>query len=163
MNDEELQIIRNRCGKATGGKWVAYIEGRDIECGSSFIQTPGDNLEITGATDYDYDFIANTRHDIITLLDEIKNLHNHISILNDNELKAIRNRLEKADSKLWIFLEENREIECCSEYSLNFIKPVGKDFKIYGATVADYEFISHSRQYVISLLDETERLCSKEA
>lgn len=39
MTDEELQIILNRCEKATGGKWVAYIEGRDIECGSSFIQT----------------------------------------------------------------------------------------------------------------------------
>ncbi|MDE6539385.1 MAG: hypothetical protein K2K66_04280 [Ruminococcus sp.] len=76
MTDEELQIIRNRCEKATGGKWTAYIEGRDIECGSSFIQTAGEDLEITGATTEDYDFIAHARQDIITLLDEIERLRN---------------------------------------------------------------------------------------
>lgn len=74
MNDKELQTIRNRCEKATGGKWTAYIEGRDIECGSSFIQTSGNDLEIIGATVADYDFISHARQDIITLLDEIERL-----------------------------------------------------------------------------------------
>ncbi|MDE6834254.1 MAG: hypothetical protein K2J39_08455 [Ruminococcus sp.] len=74
MTDEELQEIRNRCEKATGGKWTAYIEGRDIECGSSFIQTAGEDLEITGATVEDYDFIAHAKQDIILLLDEIEKL-----------------------------------------------------------------------------------------
>ena len=74
MNDEELQAIRRRCEKATGGKWTAYIEGRDFECGSSFIQTAGEDLEITGATVADYDFIAHARQDIISLLDEIERL-----------------------------------------------------------------------------------------
>lgn len=78
MTDEELQIIRDRCEKATGGKWVAYIEGRDIECGSSFIQTAGEDLEITGATVEDYDFIAHAKQDIILLLDEIERLRSHL-------------------------------------------------------------------------------------
>lgn len=74
MNDKELEAIRSRCEKATGGPWISYIEGRDIECGSSFIQTAGDDLEITGATTADYDFIAHAKQDIITLLDEIERL-----------------------------------------------------------------------------------------
>ncbi|MDE6666225.1 MAG: hypothetical protein K2K14_08595 [Ruminococcus sp.] len=78
MTDEKLQEIRNRCKNATGGKWVAYIEGRDIECGSSFIQTAGNDLEITGATVADYDFIAHAKQDIITLLDEIDRLRSQL-------------------------------------------------------------------------------------
>ncbi|MDE5861860.1 MAG: hypothetical protein K2H28_06650 [Ruminococcus sp.] len=156
MNDEELQIIRNRCEKATGEPWIVLVFDR-----AYIIQTAGEeDLEITGATDYDYDFIANARHDIITLLDEIENIHSNQYTLNDNELEKISNRLEKANSELWIFLSENREIECGSERYWDFIKPIGKDFKIYGATVADYEFISHSRQDVITLLDEIEKLRS---
>ncbi|MDE6779918.1 MAG: hypothetical protein K2J40_00455 [Ruminococcus sp.] len=74
MNDKELEAIRSRCEKATSGPWISYIEGRDIECGSSFIQTAGDDLEITGASTADYDFIAHAKQDIITLLDEIERL-----------------------------------------------------------------------------------------
>lgn len=78
MNDNELKIIRNRCKNATDGKWVAYIEGRDIECGSSFIMTAGNDLEITGATVADYDFIAHAKQDIITLLNEIDRLRSQL-------------------------------------------------------------------------------------
>ncbi len=78
MNDNELKIIRNRCERATGGKWTAYIEGIDIECGSSFIQTAGNDLEIIGATVADYDFIAHAKQDIITLLDEIERLRSQL-------------------------------------------------------------------------------------
>lgn len=76
MNAKELQAIRNRCESATGGKWTVYIEGRDVECDSSFIQTSGNDLEIIGATVADYDFIAHARQDIISLLDEIERLRN---------------------------------------------------------------------------------------
>ncbi|MCM1508924.1 MAG: hypothetical protein NC177_17590 [Ruminococcus flavefaciens] len=114
-------------------------------------------MEITNATTADYDFITHARQNIITLLDVIEN----ISVLTEKELDEIRNLLRKSDSELWIFLDENRNIECCSEYGLAFIRPVGKDFAIYGADVADYEFISHSRHDIISLLDEIERLRSK--
>lgn len=164
MNDKEIETIRNRCENATGGKWIAYIEGRDIECGSSFIQTAGEeDLEIDGSNDYDYDFIAHARQDIITLIDEIENLHSNRYTLNNDGLQRIRIRYEKANKELWIFLDENNNIECSTENDWDFIKPVGKDFKIYGATVADYEFISHSRQDIISLLDTIEILRSKEA
>lgn len=120
-------------------------------------------MEIDGAADYDYDFIVHARQDIITLIDEIENLHSNRYTLNDDELQRIRSRCEKANKELWIFLDENNNIECSTENDWDFIKPVGKDFKIYGSTVADYEFISHSRQDIISLLDTIEILRSKEA
>ena len=66
--------IKRRADNATKGPWKAYIEDRDFECGSSFIQTQDDDIEPTGATEADYDFIANARQDIPKLLNEIERL-----------------------------------------------------------------------------------------
>lgn len=74
LSDKELSAIRERADKATKGPWKAFIEGRDMQCGSSFIQTQGEDIELIGATDADIDFIANARQDIISLLDEIEQL-----------------------------------------------------------------------------------------
>ncbi len=79
MKDEELLAIRQRAENATAGPWKAFIEGRDMQCGSSFIQTQGEDIELIGATEADYDFIANARQDIPKLLDEIERLK---SLLN---------------------------------------------------------------------------------
>ena len=38
MSDNELLAIRKRGENATKGSWKAFIEGRDMECGSSFIK-----------------------------------------------------------------------------------------------------------------------------
>ena len=46
-----------------------------MECGSSFIRTQGEDIELTGASEADYDFIAHARQDIIMLLDEIEKLN----------------------------------------------------------------------------------------
>jgi hypothetical protein len=74
LSDNELLAIRIRTEKATKGPWKAYVEGRDFECGSSFIQTASLDIELIGATEADYDFIANVRQDIPKLLDEIDRL-----------------------------------------------------------------------------------------
>lgn len=74
LSDNELLAIRKRTEKATKGPWKAFVEGRDIECGSSFIQTQGEDIELIGATEADYDFIAHARQDILRLLDEIEKL-----------------------------------------------------------------------------------------
>ena len=74
LSDNELSAIRERAEKATKGPWKAFVEGRDMECGSSFIQTQGEDIELLGATEADYDFIAHARQDIISLLDEIEKL-----------------------------------------------------------------------------------------
>lgn len=74
LTDKELSAIRQRAEKATKGPWKAYVEGRDMDCGSSFIQTQGEDIELIGAAEADIDFIANARQDVISLLDEIEKL-----------------------------------------------------------------------------------------
>lgn len=81
LEEKELEGIRCRCDAATSGPWTAYIEGRDHTSGSDFIMTGvfgdpdhGNDLEITGATIADYDFIAHARQDIPKLLEEIERI-----------------------------------------------------------------------------------------
>lgn len=76
MTDAEIDEIRARCQAARAGPWKAFIEGRDHESGSSFIMTGGgpnrgEDIEMSGATLEDYDFIAHARQDIPRLLAEI--------------------------------------------------------------------------------------------
>ena len=74
ISDKELAEIRKRAEAATPGPWKAFVEDRDFQSGSSFIQTQGEDIELIGATEEDYDFIANARQDIPKLLDEIESL-----------------------------------------------------------------------------------------
>jgi hypothetical protein len=80
MSDDELGTIRKRCEDATPGPWASFIEGRDHTSGSNFIQTSsldgrrGPDIELSGASDSDYDFIAHARQDIPKLLVEIARL-----------------------------------------------------------------------------------------
>lgn len=74
LTDKELNDISERCNKATIGPWKSFIEGRDHESGSNFIQTPDGDIELIGGTRYDQDFIALSRTDIPKLIDEIKRL-----------------------------------------------------------------------------------------
>jgi hypothetical protein len=79
LTEEDSQKIRERCDAATPGPWKSFIEGRDHTSGSSFIMTGrpgsrGNDIELSGATDADQDFIAHAREDIRLLLEEIDRL-----------------------------------------------------------------------------------------
>lgn len=79
ITEEELKQIELRCASTQPGPWKAFIEGRDHESGSSFIMTGegkhrGDDIEMLGATEADYDFIANARQDIPKLVEEVREL-----------------------------------------------------------------------------------------
>jgi hypothetical protein len=74
LSDEELAAIQERCNAATPGPWKAYIEDRDHESGSCFIQTDRNDIELSGASKDDYDFIAHARQDIPRLLNEVRRL-----------------------------------------------------------------------------------------
>lgn len=74
ISDKELEEISERCHKATVGPWKSFIEGRDHESGSDFIQTPDGDIELSGGTKDDQDFIAGSRADIPRLIEEIKRL-----------------------------------------------------------------------------------------
>jgi hypothetical protein len=77
LSDDELSRIEQRCERASPGPWVSHVEGRDNESGSSFIMTGpsgrrGVDIELTGATVADHDFIAAARQDIPRLIAEIR-------------------------------------------------------------------------------------------
>jgi hypothetical protein len=86
MTKEELDAIKTRYEATSVAPWVAFIEGRDCESGSSFIMTGipkgeniwgenrGEDLEISGASNADLDFIAHARQDIPVLVAEIERL-----------------------------------------------------------------------------------------
>lgn len=79
VTEEELLEIRARCDAATSGPWVAHIEGRDHTSGSDFImrgsgESRHDDLELSGATTADFDFIAHARQDVPRLVSEVHRL-----------------------------------------------------------------------------------------
>ncbi len=79
MTHEELAAIEARCNRATPGPWRSMIEGRDHMSGSSFIMTGapsarGEDIELTGATNDDQDFIAHAREDVPRLIAEVRRL-----------------------------------------------------------------------------------------
>jgi hypothetical protein len=47
------------------------VEGREHQSGSSFIRTVKEDIELSGATAEDFDFIANARQDVPRLLKEV--------------------------------------------------------------------------------------------
>ncbi len=83
LTEKELLEIELRVNQAQKGPWKAYIEGRDHESGSHFIMTGvGSNnendIELSGATFADYDFIANAKQDIPKLITEIRELESQL-------------------------------------------------------------------------------------
>lgn len=85
LSEAELKDIETRAASATPGPWKSFVEGRDHASGSSFISTGksddrGEDIELSGATVADQDFIAASRQDVPRLIAEIR---------------ALRERLEK--------------------------------------------------------------------
>lgn len=81
IKKSHLEEIKSRLANATPGAWVSYVEGRDHTSGCNFIMTGvggvrGQDIELSGATDLDQDFIAHARQDIELL----------VKILEENNL-----------------------------------------------------------------------------
>ena len=74
MTDEEISQIEGRYAAATPGPWQSFIEGRDHTSGSSFIRTTGGDIELSGGSHADQDFIAHARQDVPMLIAEIRHL-----------------------------------------------------------------------------------------
>jgi hypothetical protein len=79
LDESELEMIHMRWVSTTPGPWRSFVEGRDHTSGSSFIMTGssdarGPDIELSGATVADQDFIASAHEDIPKLLAEIARL-----------------------------------------------------------------------------------------
>lgn len=75
----ELELQETRAAAAQPGPWKFWVEGRDFDGGSNFIQTGsgaerGEDIEMSGATVADQDFMAAARQDIPRLLAEVRRL-----------------------------------------------------------------------------------------
>jgi len=79
ISDDELLRIERQCSTATSGPWVSFVEGRDHQSGSDFIRTPRGDIELSGASRADQDFIASARQDIPRLLNEVRQLKQLLS------------------------------------------------------------------------------------
>lgn len=74
MTDQDLRELQARCDAASPGPWKAWVEGRDHTSGSSFVQTGAEDIEMSGATTADFEFIAHARQDVPRLLAEVQRL-----------------------------------------------------------------------------------------
>lgn len=83
LSDDETRRIRQRCDAATAGPWKSYVEGRDHTSGSSFIMTASADIELSGATEADQDFIAHARQDVPRLLEEVALLRRRVAELEE--------------------------------------------------------------------------------
>jgi len=80
ISDDELSRMEMLAHAARPGTWVSYIEGRDHSSGSDFIMVAAedekqfDDIEFTGVTHADQDFIASARQDVPALIAEVRRL-----------------------------------------------------------------------------------------
>jgi hypothetical protein len=74
LTESDLVRIEALCAAATPAPWRSCVEGRDHLSGSSFVQTPQADIELTGASTADQDFIASARQDVPTLVQEVRRL-----------------------------------------------------------------------------------------
>jgi hypothetical protein len=84
LNEDDLEAIIRRCKAAAPGPWTSYVEGRDHTSGSSFIrvgtgESRSEDIELSGASAADQDFIAHARVDVERLVAEVQHLR---SLLN---------------------------------------------------------------------------------
>jgi hypothetical protein len=79
---------------------------------------------------------------------------NEASYLSSEDIAEIKERYTRATPGPWKSYVESREKFSGSD----FIMTEGEDIYLLGATVADQDFIAHSRQDVPTLVAEVERL-----
>lgn len=73
LSEAELAAMKARCEAAGAGPWTSRVKGRDTDRGS-YIETPGEEIFLAGASDADQDFIAAARRDVPLLIAEIERL-----------------------------------------------------------------------------------------
>ena len=81
------------------------------------------------------------------------------SILNQEELEAIRQRCADAAPGPWISFVEGRDHSSGSSFIMTGSgQNRGNDIELIGASAADQDFIAHARQDIPRLLAELARL-----
>lgn len=87
VSDADLSALDRLAAAAQAGPWTSRVEGRDHRSGSTFIMTgPGEargpDIELSGATVADQDFIAAARSAIPALVAEVRRLQKIVAAVN---------------------------------------------------------------------------------
>lgn len=87
MTEEELLEIEMRWASARSGPWKSFVEGRDHTSGCSFIRvgegdSRSDDIELSGATIADQDFVAAAKQDVPALIAEVRRLRRMLDHLS---------------------------------------------------------------------------------
>jgi hypothetical protein len=72
VTNAALDAMEARLRAVTPGPWTSFVEARDHDGGSRFIQTPVGDIELSGASVADQGFIANARQDLPRLVAEAR-------------------------------------------------------------------------------------------
>jgi len=88
ITDEELERIEQLCRAATPAPWKSFIEGRDHWGGSDFIQASERDIELSGASHADQDFIASARQDVPRLVAEVRRLRDALAAMKKDEARS---------------------------------------------------------------------------
>lgn len=72
LTNDQLKTLEELHSETTKGPWESWVEGRDHDSGSNFIRTSGDDIELTGASQVDQDFIAKVHSYLPSLILELK-------------------------------------------------------------------------------------------
>jgi hypothetical protein len=87
ITDAELDAMQQRADAASKGPWQSFIEGRNNECGDSFIRVGGfeddeEDMYVSRdrkrTSDADLDFIAAARQDVPRLIVEVRRLREQL-------------------------------------------------------------------------------------
>lgn len=79
--------------------------------------------------------------------------------LTDAELEQIQSRCDAATPGPWISYVEGRDHTSGSSFIMTGHKNArGNDIELFGASIADQDFIAHARQDIQKLLNEIRRL-----
>lgn len=80
-------------------------------------------------------------------------------MLTDKEIEEIQTRWTNSQKGEWKAYIEGRDHTSGSSFIMTGVgNERGEDIEMFGATLADYEFISHAKQDIPKLIAEIKRL-----
>ena len=80
-------------------------------------------------------------------------------MISEEELKEIENRCNQAQPGPWKAYIEGRDCESGSSFIMTGQEENrGEDIEMFGASIADYDFIANSRQDIPRLINEIREL-----
>jgi len=96
MTEEEVRALLALHAATTPGPWKSSIEGRDHDSGSDFIQTAEEDIELSGGSQADQDFVAAIHEAVPQMLKQIQASKEENQLLKANLLNLVADGFNNA-------------------------------------------------------------------